>query len=263
MANKKISQLTSAGPLLGSEQLPIVQSGTTVKTTLDDVLSYSISSSIVDVTSINDLITFTKGDGTTTDITVLTTSSFNAFTSSIVTTSSFNAFTSSVVTTSSFGSFTSSYSTGSFTGSFNGSLTGLATSASYAVTSSTLNTYRYYAKLISNALVVGLVTGSSRINEMGDGSGDGVNDISWSMGASGVITGSMTTGNPFIGSKLLVTMAPSYTVGNKIAVFLPEISDLTVDSTKLYIFPRNAANAQLLSASSDYWTSIVEIKKFN
>jgi hypothetical protein len=125
-----------------------------------------------------------------------------------------------------------------------------------------LNTYRYYAKLISNT-ISGIVTGSSRINEIGNGSGDGVNDISWSMGASGIITGSMTTGNPFINSELLVTMAPSSTTGNKIAVFLPDSGDLTIDSTKLYIIPRNAANGALLSASLDYWTSIVEIKKFN
>ena len=54
-------------------------------------------------------------------------------TGSLVTTSSFNAFTSS------FNSFTSSYTTGSFTGSFYGTLTGNATSATTATTATTAN----------------------------------------------------------------------------------------------------------------------------
>lgn len=40
MASKKISQLTPAGPLTGSEPLPIVQGGVTVKTTVNDVFSF-------------------------------------------------------------------------------------------------------------------------------------------------------------------------------------------------------------------------------
>ena len=38
MSDKKISQLDSASPLDGTEVLPLVQNGTTVKATLDDVL---------------------------------------------------------------------------------------------------------------------------------------------------------------------------------------------------------------------------------
>jgi hypothetical protein len=64
--------------------------------------------------------------------------SFN--TGSLVTTSSFNAFTASINSfTSSINTFTASYNTGSFTGSFTGSLLGTsswAVSASHAVTSS-------------------------------------------------------------------------------------------------------------------------------
>ena len=37
MANKKISQLTAASALTGTEELPIVQSGQTVKTTAQDI----------------------------------------------------------------------------------------------------------------------------------------------------------------------------------------------------------------------------------
>ena len=37
MANKKISQLTAAAPLTGTELLPIVQDGVTVQTTAQDV----------------------------------------------------------------------------------------------------------------------------------------------------------------------------------------------------------------------------------
>lgn len=37
MADKKISQLSSAGPLTGTEPLPIVQGGVTVKTTVQDI----------------------------------------------------------------------------------------------------------------------------------------------------------------------------------------------------------------------------------
>jgi uncharacterized delta-60 repeat protein len=55
----------------------------------------------------------------------VTTSSFNATTSSFVTTSSFNATTGSFTTTSSFNTFSSSYATGSFTGSFRGDGSGL------------------------------------------------------------------------------------------------------------------------------------------
>jgi hypothetical protein len=41
MPSKKISQLTAAGPLVGTEPLPIVQGGVTVKTTVNDVASIS------------------------------------------------------------------------------------------------------------------------------------------------------------------------------------------------------------------------------
>lgn len=80
--------------------------------TLTNTGSLLLTASAVDNT-----ITFTKGDGTTFPVVIntgsaitnyVTTSSFNAFTSSVVTTSSFNNFTSSVVSTSSFNSFTAS-----------------------------------------------------------------------------------------------------------------------------------------------------------
>ncbi len=42
MANKKISELTSATALTGTEQIPIVQSSTTKKTTVNDFKNYMI-----------------------------------------------------------------------------------------------------------------------------------------------------------------------------------------------------------------------------
>ncbi len=82
-----------------------------------------------------------NGGGSIDTSSFVTTSSFNAFTSSINSfTSSIN--TSSFVTTSSFNAFTGSYNTGSFTGSFTGSLLGTssytnnALSSSYSLTSS-------------------------------------------------------------------------------------------------------------------------------
>ena len=71
-------------------------------------------------------ITFTKGDGSTFPITVNTGSvNLNGY-----------------VTTSSFNAFTSSYNTGSFTGSFTGSLFGTASWANNATTSSYVSTLR-------------------------------------------------------------------------------------------------------------------------
>ena len=85
----------------------------------------------------------------------VTTSSFNAFTSSVVTTSSFNAFTSSVVTTSSFNAFTSSVVT---TSSFN------AFTASVITTGSSINSKQGITGSLSitgsNFSLLGLQTSS-------------------------------------------------------------------------------------------------------
>lgn len=43
MADKKISELTDATTLIGTEQIPLVQSGTTKKTTLHDICNKYIS----------------------------------------------------------------------------------------------------------------------------------------------------------------------------------------------------------------------------
>lgn len=274
MANKKISQLTSAAPLSGSEQLPIVQDGVTVKTTVDAILSYSVSSSVVDVTSVNDTITFTKGNGAITNVVVLTTSSFNAFTSSIVTTSSFNAFTSSNVTTSSFNAFTSSYNTGSFTGS----LIGIATTASFVTSSnvygpygsnsvvsssysvsssiaSTVSLYKYYATTLAQSLV-GVLSAAVTpyCNEIGDGSQDGINDISWTL-TNGIITGSMSAG-PFTVGKTMVTMQP---VSGTVAPVIFQCNAVS-NTTKIHIIPTNTTNGALYSER--FPSSVVEIKVF-
>jgi hypothetical protein len=79
-----------------------------------------------------------NGGGSVDTSSFVTTSSFNAFTSSINSfTSSIN--TSSFVTTSSFNAFTGSYNTGSFTGSFTGLFIGTASNAINAQSSSLVN----------------------------------------------------------------------------------------------------------------------------
>ncbi len=40
MADKKISELTSSGAIGGTEELPIVQSGSTVKTTINAIKTF-------------------------------------------------------------------------------------------------------------------------------------------------------------------------------------------------------------------------------
>ena len=89
------------------------------------------TSSLLTTASVNlNTITFTKGNGSTFLITVDTGSGGTVDTSGLVTTSSFNAFTSSI------NQFTSSYNTGSFSGSFTGNFNGTASWATNAQTAS-------------------------------------------------------------------------------------------------------------------------------
>jgi hypothetical protein len=62
MADKKISQLTAAGPLTGAEVLPIVQNGNTVKVSAQDVANTAVSLSFN--WSIPDRIYSARIDGT-------------------------------------------------------------------------------------------------------------------------------------------------------------------------------------------------------
>jgi hypothetical protein len=75
MPDKKISQLTSAGALTGVEPLPIVQDGSTVKTTVQDIANLApttpTASLLVTASVIDSTITFIKGDGTTFDVTTV------------------------------------------------------------------------------------------------------------------------------------------------------------------------------------------------
>jgi len=96
-------------------------------------VAFNTSSLLVTASVDSNVITFTKGNGSSFDITIDTGSVAPMDTSSLVTTASFNAFTSSI------NQFTSSYNTGSFTGSFTGNFTGTASwaeSASQALTAS-------------------------------------------------------------------------------------------------------------------------------
>lgn len=52
MADKKISQLTAAGALAGTEPVPIVQAGATVKTTVQDIANLGGALPVVDTTAI-------------------------------------------------------------------------------------------------------------------------------------------------------------------------------------------------------------------
>ena len=76
MANIKISQLSPASTLLGTEIIPIVQSGSTVITTTQDIANIAnsnITASLLNTASVSlNTITFTKGNGSTFNITVNT-----------------------------------------------------------------------------------------------------------------------------------------------------------------------------------------------
>ena len=51
MADKKISELTEASPLDGTEDLPLVQAGTTVRTSTQDIADLAIKTATVSVSS--------------------------------------------------------------------------------------------------------------------------------------------------------------------------------------------------------------------
>jgi hypothetical protein len=87
-------------------------------------------------------------------------------TGSLVTTSSFNAYTASINSfTSSINTFTASYNTGSFTGSFTGNLIGTSSWAENAISSSNALTASYVNPLQQDVQLTGslLITGSQII----------------------------------------------------------------------------------------------------
>jgi hypothetical protein len=55
MSNVKISELTSGTTLTGSEEIPIVQSGSTVKTTVQDIVNLAGGSPTLDVVTVGTL----------------------------------------------------------------------------------------------------------------------------------------------------------------------------------------------------------------
>ena len=71
MPNTKISNLTSAGTLSGTEEIPIVQSGTTVKTTAQDIANLGGPKGIYRYV--------TDGLGNVTQTTIAAVPGFNAF----------------------------------------------------------------------------------------------------------------------------------------------------------------------------------------
>jgi hypothetical protein len=144
-------------------------------------------------------ITFTKGDGSTFPITI-DTGSFD--TSSLVSTSSFNAFTASINDfTSSINTFTASYSTGSFTGSFTGEFYGTS-SWSYNSSQSISSSYALTASYIEGAISVDtgslLITASSTLNTITFTKGDGSTfPVTIDTGSGGINTGSFVTTSSF------------------------------------------------------------------
>ena len=68
MADEKISALTSAGSLAGTEPLPIVQGGVTKKTTVQDVANLKATPNLQQVTGVGatttNSITVTNGTDT-------------------------------------------------------------------------------------------------------------------------------------------------------------------------------------------------------
>lgn len=123
--------------------------------------------------------------------------------------------------------------------------------------------YKHYAVLLSyETSFFGDVftVGQTRINQIGDGSGDGINDISWSYSDGAPITASMTTGDVFLQSKLIVTVNPVLSSAALPIIFNVPNTDITSDDTKLYIRPINATNGS--NVTGETWSTIVDIKRF-
>jgi hypothetical protein len=161
-----------------------------------------------------------------------------------------NLFTSSFVSTSSFNAFTSSYNTGSFTGSFTGNGSGLTNiiSASYALTAS------YVASVDINTSSFA-TTGSNRFigNQVITGS------LNVTQGITGSLFGTATTASYFLTSS--VTSA-SYAATSSYATDFIVSGTLTaqtlvvqtINSSVIYssgsnIFGNNLSNTQKLTGS--------------
>jgi hypothetical protein len=128
-------------------------------------------------------------------------------TSSLVTTSSFNAFTSSI------NNFTASYNTGSFSGSFTGSFNGTASWATNALT----------ASYTPNAIITASVNSNTITFTKGDGSTFPIT-VNTGSGGGGDVSGFVTTSsfNAFTAS--INTFTSSYNTGSFSGSFTGSLS---------------------------------------
>jgi len=155
----------------GGSPVTIKDKGSTLTT---GVTSIDFVGDGVTATNIGDAVTVTipGGGGSVNTGSLVTTSSFNAYTASI------NSFTSSINT------FTASYNTGSFTGSFTGNIIGTsswAVSASQTISAQT-------SSFTPNALVTASVTTNTITFTKGDGSTFPITVDTGSGGGGGSIT---------------------------------------------------------------------------
>ena len=68
MADKKISELTGASTITGSEEIPVVQSATTVKASVDDIKTYTEPIAVKKAQKYLSPITITAEDGLDVDL---------------------------------------------------------------------------------------------------------------------------------------------------------------------------------------------------
>lgn len=88
--------------------------------------------------------------------------------------------------------------------------------------------YKVYSALLTNSS--GTITAIQLQNTIGDGSGDGTNDIAWTNPSNGIIRGTMSAGTPFPTNKVwavsptLDASSNAYFVGNRPYNFAPNNS---------------------------------------
>jgi hypothetical protein len=321
MSNKKISQLSPAAPLAGTEPVPIVQSGATLRTTTQAIANLATttptSSLLVTASAANNVITFTKGNGNTFNVTVNTGSATTTPTSSLLVTASAannvitftkgngNTFNVTVATgsTAPGGSNTTlQYKSGSaFAGSNNltydfvnsilvlsgsqtisgsGTVNELVIRKSPSINgtirtsdltanriyqlpdesgSLQIRKYKSYNAELSNTVdVAGVIV---FINEIGNGSADGTNDIQWTL-TNDIWTGSMTAGNAFPTNKTYISATSTISsTGGTINDTIFFTSTVDVNQDNIYIFPRKMSDGSIYTGEpSGLWSYATNIE---
>jgi hypothetical protein len=206
--------------------------------------STNTSSLLITASATSNIITFTKGDGSTFPITVDTGSASFIDTGSFVTTSSFN-------------SFTSSYNTGSFTGSF----IGIAETASFTpnsiVTGSVLNNILTFTKGDGSSFNLTVDTGSGGGSPTNTGSllvtaSATLNQVTFTKGDASQFTITIDTGSSppidtgsFVTTSSFNSFTSSYNTGSFTGSFTGELIGTASWAT-------NTLTASFVTASNVY-----------